>query len=81
MHSRNRRAGILIGQGKSVEEAEREVNMVVEGIKTAKAVYYLSKKYNVDMPIATEVYKVVFENHNVKECISNLMSRSLKPEV
>lgn len=81
MHSRNRRAGILIGQGKSVKDAEREVNMVVEGIKTAKAVYYLSKKYGVEMPISNEVYKVVFENSDVKECVSNLMGRSLKPEV
>lgn len=81
MHSRNRRAGILIGKGKSVQEAEREVNMVVEGIKTAKAVYYLSNKYGVEMPIATEVYRVVFENQNAKECVWNLMNRSLKPEV
>lgn len=81
MHSRNRRAGILIGQGKTVAEAEREVNMVVEGIKTAKAVYYLSKKYGVEMPISNEVYRVVFENYDVKECVSNLMGRSLKSEV
>ena len=81
MHSRNRRAGILIGQGKSVKEAEREVNMVVEGIKTAKAVHYLSKKHGVEMPISNEVYKVVFENRDVKECVSNLMGRSLKSEV
>lgn len=81
MHSRNRRAGILIGQGKSVKEAEKEVNMVVEGIKNAKAVYYLSKKYGVEMPISNEVYKVVFENYDVKECVSNLMGRSLKSEV
>ena len=81
MHSRNRRAGILIGQGKSVEEAVKEVNMVVEGIKTAKAVYSLSKKYGVEMPISNEVYKVVFENYNVNECVANLMGRSLKSEV
>jgi len=81
MHSRNRRAGILIGQGKSVEEAVKEVNMVVEGIKTAKAVYSLSKKYGIEMPISNEVYKVVFENYNVNECVANLMGRSLKSEV
>ena len=81
MHSRNRRAGILIGQGKSVKDAEREVNMVVEGIKTAKAVHNLSKKYGVEMPISEEVYKVVFEGSDVKDCVSNLMGRSLKSEV
>lgn len=81
MHSRNRRAGILIGKGKSVKEAEAEVNMVVEGIKTAKAVHYLSEKYGIEMPISNEVYKVVFEDYDVKECVSNLMGRSLKSEV
>lgn len=81
MHSRNRRAGILIGQGKSVSDAEKEVNMVVEGIKTAKAVNYLSKKYNVEMPISNEAYKVLFEGHNVKDCLYNLMRRDLKSEV
>ena len=80
MHSRNRRAGILIGKGKTPDEAAREVNMVVEGIKTAKAVYYLSKKYGVEMPISTEVYKVVFEGRDVKECAAALMGRSLKSE-
>lgn len=80
MHSRNRRAGILIGQGRTVKEAEQEVNMVVEGIKTAGVVYKLSKKYNVEMPISSEVYKVVFENYDVKECVYNLMGRSLKSE-
>ena len=80
MHSRNRRAGILIGKGKTPDEAAREVNMVVEGIKTAKAVYYLSKKYGVEMPISNEVYNVVFEGRDVNECAAALMGRSLKSE-
>lgn len=80
MHSRNRRAGILIGQGKSVHEAQDEVGMVVEGIKTAKAVHKLSQKYNVEMPISEQAYKVLFENYPVKDCVSNLMSREAKNE-
>lgn len=80
MHSRNRRAGILIGQGKSVEEAQREVNMVVEGVKTAKAVHVLSEKYNVEMPICDEAYKVLFEGFPVKDCVKNLMCRAMKNE-
>ena len=81
MHSRNRRAGILIGKGMSVADAEKEVDMVVEGIKAAKAVNYLSKKYGVEMPISNEAYRVLFENGDVKNCLNNLMRRSLKSEV
>ena len=81
VHSRNHRAGMLIGQGKSVEEAEREISMVVEGIKAAKTVYHLSEKYGVEMPISNEVYKVAFEGRNVQESISDLMGRKLKPEI
>ena len=55
--------------------------MVVEGIKTAKAVHHLSEKHGIEMPISEEVYKVVFEGYNVKDCVSYLMGRSLKPEV
>lgn len=80
MHSRNRHAGILIGQGKGVDTAQKEVGMVVEGVKTAKAVHYLSKKYNVEMPISEEAYKVLFENAPADKCVSNLMGRSVKDE-
>ena len=80
MHSRNRRAGILIGQGKTAEEAQREVGMVVEGVKTAKAVHFLSQKYGVEMPISNEAYKVLFENLPAKDCVKNLMERSMKNE-
>ena len=81
MHSRNRRAGILIGQGMNVKDAEREIGMVVEGLKAAKAVHYISEKYGVEMPISNEVYRVVFENCDVNEAITELMSRKLKPEI
>lgn len=80
MHSRNRRAGILIGRGKSIEEAQSEIGMVVEGIKSARIVHALSEKYNVDMPITQEAYKVLFEGHPVKNCVNNLMSRDAKKE-
>lgn len=81
MHSRNRRCGILIGQGKNAEDAMKEVNMVVEGIKCLKAVYNASKKYNVDMPIITEAYKIVYENKNPRDCVMDLMTRDMKSEL
>ncbi len=79
-HSRNRRAGFLIGQGKSCEEATAEVKMVVEGVKTCRAAKELADKLNVEMPIVNEAYKVLFENMPVFESIPNLMSRDKKHE-
>ncbi len=67
-HSRNRRAGILIGQGKTIEEARKEIGMVIESIDNIKIAYELSKKYNVEMPIVDSVYNILFnklsENSN-----------------
>ena len=80
MHSRNRRAGILIGQGKTMEEAISEVNMVVEGIVSAKAAADLAEKYHVEMPIITQVNKVLFEGLNPREAVDLLMMRDLKAE-
>lgn len=80
MHSRNRRAGILIGQGMTCDEATKEVKMVVEGIKTCHAAKELSDSLNVEMPIVNEAYKVLFENMPAKNTISNLMSRTKKHE-
>lgn len=80
MHSRNRRAGILIGQGKSCEEATAEVKMVVEGVKTCHAAKQLADKVGVEMPIVNEAYKVLFEGMPVKDAIPNLMSRDKKHE-
>ena len=80
MHSRNRRAGILIGQGKSAEEAMDEVKMVVEGVYSAKAAMGLSKKYNVDLPIIAEVNKILFENKPPKDVGRCLMNREKKDE-
>lgn len=81
MHSRNRRAGILIGQGKKVEDAVKEIGMVVEGIKTTKSAYKLAQKYNIDMPITEEIYGVLYEGEDVKNSVSNLMIRERKHEM
>ncbi|MBQ9885303.1 MAG: NAD(P)H-dependent glycerol-3-phosphate dehydrogenase [Lachnospiraceae bacterium] len=75
MHSRNRRAGILIGQGKSMQEAMDEVHMVVEGVYSAKAALALSRKYDVNMPIVDAINKVLFENKSASEAVNHLMTR------
>lgn len=80
MHSRNRRAGILIGKGKSVAEAQSEVKMVVEGVKTCRAAKALAEKYKVEMPIVSEAYKVLFEDMPAAEAVKNLMGRDKKHE-
>ncbi len=81
MHSRNRRAGILIGKGATMEEAMAEVKMVVEGVYSAKAARALAKKYKIDMPIITEVNEVLFENKPAKEALTDIMSRDKKSEL
>ncbi len=81
MHSRNRRAGILIGQGKTMEEAIAEVKMVVEGVTTAKAAHELALKKNVSMPITNEAYKVLFEGKNAKQAVVDLMTRDKTHEI
>ncbi len=80
MHSRNRRAGILIGQGKTMQEAMDEVKMVVEGVNSAKAAKTLAEKYEIDMPIVQEVNKVLFEDKPAKEALADLMLRDKKIE-
>jgi len=80
-HSRNYSAGLLIGQGKSIEEAVKQVNMVVEGIKATKVAYELSKKHNIDCPIINEAYEVVYNKKHPREAVDALMNRELKWEV
>ncbi len=80
MHSRNRRAGILIGKGATMEEAMDEVKMVVEGVYSAKAANKLSKKYNVSMPIIEQVNMVLFEGKSADEAVKELMLRDKKAE-
>ncbi len=81
MHSRNRRAGILIGQGKNMDEAMTEVKMVVEGVYSAKAAMGLAKKYNIQLPVIEQVNKVLFENKPADEAVRDLMLRDAKIEV
>ena len=80
MHSRNRRAGILIGQGKSAEEAMKEVGAVVEGYYAAEAAYQLSKRQGVDMPITTAAYQVLYEGRSAADVVKELLSRRKKAE-
>lgn len=79
-HSRNRKAGMLIGQGYTMEEATKEVKMVVEGIYSAKAARALAQKYEVDMPIIDIVNQVLFENMSAKEAVVELMEREKRRE-
>ena len=80
MHSRNRRAGILIGQGKTMEEAMAEVKMVVEGVYSAKAAMELAKKYGVELPIIEQVNEVLFNHKPAAEAVKDLMIRDKKLE-
>ena len=81
MHSRNRRAGILIGKGYTKDQAMEEVQMVVEGVFSAKAALELSKKYNIEMPIVEQVNKVLFEDKPAAEAFKELMLRDKKIEI
>lgn len=80
MHSRNLRAGILIGKGMTPEEAQKEVNMVVEGIRSCKAAKELADKKCIEMPIVSEAYDVLFNGKNPSDAIVNLMQRNKKQE-
>ncbi len=80
MHSRNRRAGILIGEGKSYQEAMQEVGQIVEGVYAAKAGLELSRKYAVSMPIVEQVNAVLFENKSPREAVNELMLRDKRAE-
>lgn len=80
MHSRNRRAGILIGKGYSMEEAMKEVQMVVEGVYSAKAALTLARKYEVSMPIVEQVNEVLFEGKPAKDAVMELMQRDKRIE-
>lgn len=81
MHSRNRRAGLLIGKGMPVDEALKEIGMVVEGVKACRAFYELKEKIGIDMPITDGLYKGLFENKNPKSIVDELMSRDKKNEL
>ena len=79
-HSRNRKAGKLIGQGKTLEEAKKEVGMVIESIDNIEVAYELCKKHSIDMPIVNTVYQVIYENLKPQEAVKKLMTRDKKSE-
>ena len=81
MHSRNRRAGILIGQGKTMKEAMDEVKMVVEGVYSAKAAMQLARKYEVELPIIEQVNEILFNDKPAAEAVRDLMIRDKKIEI
>ena len=80
VHSRNRKAGYLIGQGKTMQEAMDEVKMAVEGVYSAKAAMKLAEKYEVSMPIIEQVNQVLFEGKNPAKAVNELMMRDGKIE-
>jgi glycerol-3-phosphate dehydrogenase (NAD(P)+) len=79
-HSRNWRAGYLIGKGMSVDEAQKEVKMVVEGVSATRAAKELSEKYKVSLPICQEAYAILFEGKDCKKAVIDLMTRKRKHE-
>ena len=79
-HSRNRKAGMLIGQGKTLEEARKEIGMVIESVDNIEVAYKLGKIHNVEMPILNTVYSVLFENLKPEIAVNNLMIRNRKSE-
>ena len=80
IHSRNRRLGKLIGRGENLSEVLSQSQMVAEGVKTAKSIYSLSVKLNIEMPICESVYRVLYNNSNPIREVDKLMKRSLKSE-
>ena len=80
VHSRNRKAGFLMGQGKTMKEAMDEVKMVVEGVYSAKAAVALARKYHVEIPIIEQVHAVLFEDKSAREAVAGLMVRDKKVE-
>ncbi len=78
--SRNRSVGELIGKGKSLKKIYRNMQMVAEGVPTAKSAYALSLKYNIDMPIIKEVYLLLYKNKSPRRAVNDLMTRRSKEE-
>ncbi len=79
-YSRNRRCGVLLGQGVLLDDALKQVGMVVEGVTTAKTAYQLCRKFDIELPIITEVYKIIYEAKPVKQSVNDLMTRDRKDE-
>lgn len=79
-HSRNRRAGKMIGEGHTIEEARKEIGMTIESVDNIEVAYRLAHKYNIEMPIVNAVYNVLYNGLNPKEAVETLMTRDLKEE-
>lgn len=79
-HSRNRNLGEMLAKGKTLQQAEKELKMVAEGVKTCISAYQLGKKLNIELPIINEVYEVLFNNKDAKKAVYDLMTRSPKAE-
>jgi len=80
-HSRNRRAGMLVAEGKTLKEVETATNMVAEGIRSTSAAYELSKRFAVNMPITSQTYRILYEGVNPKDAVIELMTRGRTHEV
>jgi len=78
--SRNRTVGVEMGRGRRLPDVLTRLGHVAEGVRTAKSAYDLGRKFNVEMPITTEVYRVLYENKSPKQAVGDLMARALKPE-
>ena len=78
--SRNRRMGLALAAGKTVDEAQEEIQQVVEGVKAAKAVHEVAEKLGIEMPIVNQVYRILYEGMTPREAVEALMNRELKPE-
>ncbi|WP_330949573.1 NAD(P)H-dependent glycerol-3-phosphate dehydrogenase [Virgibacillus sp. MG-45] len=81
VHSRNWRAGNLLGKGKKLEEILDQMGMVVEGVRTTKATYEFAKSEDVEMPITSGIYQILFENKSPKEIVEKLMNRDKREEM
>ena len=79
-HSRNRRCGIMIGEGLSPEEATKKVGMVVEGMFTTEAAYQLAESQNIEMPITESIYRVIRGELKAEDAVNMLMTRAKKDE-
>ena len=78
--SRNRRFGLAVGKGENMEQAIKDIGQVVEGVKSAKEAHALAEKHNIEMPIAEQVYKVLYENEDPHDAVRDLLDREVKPE-
>lgn len=81
VHSRNWRAGNLLGKGKKLDEVLEQMGMVVEGVRTAKAAYQFAEKQQVEMPITTGIHQILFEDKTPKDVVEQLMNRTKREEM